>query len=159
MSIATPPLATDALGRAGLRTSLPRSGRAEAVFERTGQLTRDAPRTRQARRIAAALLRLWGLEELVDPVCLAVSELVTNALVHGQGDNVTVRMLLSDTQLRVEVCDAGSWTPRLQPPDPLAQGGRGTLLVQAFADAWGVAEGGPVWCVFNLSASAAGAAA
>ncbi|MFE5677293.1 ATP-binding protein [Streptomyces erythrochromogenes] len=153
MSIAAPPLDADALGRAGFRASAQSHRQADASFERSGLHERDAPRAGQARRITAALLRLWGLAGLVDPACLAVSELVTNAFVHGQGETVTIRMSVSDTHLRIEVRDGGSWTPKPHSPDPLAQGGRGMLLVEAFADAWGIADNGAVWCVFHHETS------
>ncbi|WP_078990776.1 ATP-binding protein [Streptomyces sp. XY413] len=153
MSIAPPPLEADALGRAGFHASAQGHRQADASFERSGLHGRDAPRTGQARRITADLLRLWGLAELVDPACLAVSELVTNAFVHGEGETVTIRMSVSDTHLRIEVRDGGSWTPRPLSPDPLAQGGRGMLLVEAVADAWGIADSGAVWCVFHHETS------
>ncbi|MFJ3637755.1 ATP-binding protein [Streptomyces sp. NPDC090112] len=153
MPIAARPLDSDALARAAFHTSAPGHRHAEASFERSGRLGQDAPRTGQARRIAAALLRLWGMAELADPACLAVSELVTNAFVHGQGRTVTMRMFVADGRLRVEVRDGGSWTPRPRPVDLLAQSGRGTLLVEAFADEWGV-SGGTVWCVFHPAGGA-----
>ncbi|MGW2995688.1 hypothetical protein ACWDA9_29415 [Streptomyces sp. NPDC001193] len=86
---------TDLLIRARLRSSVP--ARIEASFERTGQLDQDAHRAGQARRIARAWLHLWGASDLVDPAVSALSEVVTNAFVHGQGDMVTVRLTLPVT--------------------------------------------------------------
>ena len=40
------------------------------------------------RRIGAAKLRLWGLPWLVDDAQVVISELVTNALLHGTGDQI-----------------------------------------------------------------------
>ncbi|MGG8410306.1 ATP-binding protein [Streptomyces sp. 12297] len=151
MLITAPPSDADGLSRARLRRPMTRPGRAEAAFERTGQPDLDARRPRQARRIATACLRLWGLSELVDSVCLALSELVTNAFTHGGGETVTVRLSFADGQLCFEVCNAGVWVAKPPFPDLLAQGGRGLLLVDAVADTWGITEDGTrVWCIIRV---------
>ncbi|MFI5620475.1 ATP-binding protein [Streptomyces sp. NPDC051567] len=109
----------------------------------------DLRRPGQMRRIGRAYLRRWGVPELVDTTCLLLSELVTNSLVHGEGETVGVRLYLTPEHLCVEVRDGGPWVPR-PPAGPLAQHGRGLLLVDALADAWGIAEdGGCVWCVLR----------
>lgn len=149
MPIAAPPLDTDVLSHAGLRHPLPAPGRAEVAFERTGQFGKDARRPQQARRIAVACLRLWGLSELVDSACLVLSELVTNAFIHGRGETVTVRLSFTHTRLYIEVCGS-PWKPKPPSPAPLTQGGRGLDLVDAEADTWGIAEDGTrVWCVIR----------
>lgn len=108
----------------------------------------NAQRPRQTRIIATACLRLWGLPELVDAACLALSELVTNAFTHGRGTSVTVRLFLTPTELCFEVCDGSPWVPKRPSPDPLASGGRGLSLVDAVVDAWGITQDGSrVWCV------------
>ncbi|MCX5078991.1 ATP-binding protein [Streptomyces sp. NBC_00424] len=112
--------------------------------------TQDRQRPRQSRVIAAAFLRLWGLAPLTDPACLALSELVTNAFVHGRGASVTVRLFLTAAELCIEVCDGSPWVSRQPSPDPLAPSGRGLSLVDAVVDAWGVCEDGArVWCLIR----------
>lgn len=140
---------TDLLTRARLRSSLP--ARIEASFERTGQLDQDAHRVGQARRIAHAWLHLWGAADLVDSAVAALSEVATNAFVHGHGHTVTVRLTLTDGQLLIQVEGSGPWLPEVSCPDPdqLEEGGRGLWLVDALSDSWGVLEGGQIWCIIR----------
>lgn len=99
----------------------------------------------------------WACESRADDVLLCVSELVTNALLHGvppgRGYLVCMRLEPADGILRVEVHDSGDGKvgPVDAVPAPDAEGGRGLLLVAALADKWGVGEGNPgkvVWCEF-----------
>ena len=73
-----------------------------------------------------------------------VSELVTNALVHGIG-TITLRIDVEPAALRVEVSDEGNVA--LAPsPTPGAHGGWGLRIVDQLADDWGVLEGSTkVW--------------
>jgi anti-sigma regulatory factor (Ser/Thr protein kinase) len=116
------------------------------------------PRNRRsasaARRFAAETLAGWGLAETsrADDVLLCVSELVTNALVHGVPPGRQLRLFLryDGRVLRVEVHDSGSGVPRIV-DDADDQGGRGLLLVAAMSDKWGVRVrelGKVVWCEF-----------
>ncbi|MFE5771389.1 ATP-binding protein [Streptomyces sp. NPDC056485] len=142
---------TDLLRRARLRSSVP--ARIEASFERTGQLDQDAHRVGQARRIARAWLHLWGAADLVDPAVSALSEVVTNAFVHGQGETVTVRLTLTDVRLLIEVSGGGPWAPKRHSREPLEESGRGLWIVDSISDCWGISEGGLVWCVIRRNTS------
>ena len=85
--------------------------------------------------------------EICDTVALLVSEVATNALVHGAGD-VEVRVLQRDGRLRVEVSDGSPELPRPRAVGPDAEGGRGLALVDALATDWGTATsatGKVVW--------------
>jgi anti-sigma regulatory factor (Ser/Thr protein kinase) len=83
---------------------------------------------------------------------LVVSELVTNAVQHGSGP-VHVR-IVDGASVRIEVTDARP-VERLEArdPDPDDPRGRGLFLVEALADAWGVADapngGKVVWAEFG----------
>jgi anti-sigma regulatory factor (Ser/Thr protein kinase) len=84
---------------------------------------------------------------------LLVSELVTNSVIHGDGD--AVRMVLEVDRrgrLRCEVIDAGSgFVPMARPPERETPGGWGLGIVEQVADRWGVREGSThVW--FELPA-------
>jgi anti-anti-sigma factor len=94
------------------------------------------------------------VEELVDRAVLVASELVTNAVVHSQGP-VRLRLELHQQRLHLAVYDQ---SPRLlalatEPGDLDAEGGRGLLIVDQLASAWGVrhAPGGgkAIWCVLE----------
>ncbi|MGD3106403.1 ATP-binding protein [Streptomyces sp. YGL11-2] len=105
-----------------------------------------------ARNRAARLAGDWGQCELAEDVRLLVSELVTNALVHGRvrGRHVRVRLTLTAAVLRIAVTDArGERLPSVGEPGPRVPHGRGLRLVGAFSDRWGVrvlGVGKTVWC-------------
>ncbi|MEV0485752.1 ATP-binding protein [Streptomyces sp. NPDC050508] len=108
-----------------------------------------------ARHFAHAFLVEWGLADVErsGDVLLCVSELATNALVHGVPPGRQFRVFLRyDGQvLRVEVHDSGGGSPHVGAADDGDEGGRGLLLVAALADKWGVAErdlGKVVWAEF-----------
>ncbi|MEU8571538.1 ATP-binding protein [Streptomyces pathocidini] len=84
--------------------------------------------------------RAWGERELADIAELLTSELVTNALVHtGRDAEVTATLERSGpSRLRVEVRDYVEHRPVQRNADGEATGGRGLMLVQSLADAWGV---------------------
>ncbi|KUN79436.1 PAS sensor protein [Streptomyces bungoensis] len=104
---------------------------------------------RHARRFAKRTLRTWNVPpDALDSALLVVSELVTNALVHTDGQ-VRLDLSLVGHRLRLAVADT---SPR-SPVKPThigweATGGRGILLVEAVSDAWGtvpVSGGKQVW--------------
>lgn len=114
-----------------------------------------------ARGMIREALVAWGMHERVDEAELAADELITNALVHTDGGAVlTVRMMPDPVRrLRIEVHDlAASW-PRRREPGDAETSGRGLLLVDQLADAWGVephGAGKSVWCEFRDPAPAPG---
>ena len=83
----------------------------------------------------------------LDDVALVVSELVTNAVVHGAGD-ITLDVVVDDDSVLVEVSDREPHLPD-QPNAALdAESGRGLLLVSRVATHWGVRRTEPgkvVW--------------
>ncbi|CAM5283067.1 non-specific serine/threonine protein kinase OS=Streptomyces tendae OX=1932 GN=GUR47_26005 PE=3 SV=1 [Streptomyces tendae] len=76
----------------------------------------------------------------VDDCVLLLSELVTNAVVHGKSDApwlVRVEWFRLGTSLRVEVHNPGlPESVRLRCPDADDAHGRGLLLVDSVADSW-----------------------
>jgi anti-sigma regulatory factor (Ser/Thr protein kinase) len=65
-----------------------------------------------------------------------VSELVTNAMEHGEGD-VTVTIRCPGERLRVEITDGGAALPARRYAMPGALSGRGLEIVERLAVAWG----------------------
>lgn len=108
-----------------------------------------------AREFTRAALDDWGADaHRADDILLCVSELTTNALLHGvpPGRGYLLRLLPYEDGLRVEVHDSGDGAPVRPGPDEGAEGGRGLLLVETLADKWGVGEREPgkvVWCDFT----------
>lgn len=116
----------------------------------------------EPRRDAAALARRhvrtamldWGLDDLVDPVLLLTSELVTNALLHS-GTWITVLIVRDGLGVRVTVGDGSSVPPIRRRRSANASTGRGVQLLGAVADGWGwdpVGDGKEVW--FRLLSAA-----
>jgi anti-sigma regulatory factor (Ser/Thr protein kinase) len=131
---------------------------------REGHPSRPAPRRTamavaqaQPERIAAArhhlreLLHDWQDTEQVDSAVLMVSEMVTNVLVHTDGDALIVAEVAHgapDRRLRVEVTDTSDELPHRRRPGEMASSGRGLLLMEMLADNWGVdprGEGKSIW--------------
>lgn len=90
-----------------------------------------------ARRTVLALCGPAGLAGLGDTAALLTSEVVTNAVVHGQG-TVHLRARASAGRLRVEVQDDGAGSPSPRQAADDAEGGRGLALVAVLAATWGV---------------------
>jgi serine phosphatase RsbU (regulator of sigma subunit)/anti-sigma regulatory factor (Ser/Thr protein kinase) len=112
-----------------------------------------------ARTMIRDAVKSWGLVERVDDAELAADELITNALVHTDGGAVlTLRMMSEPSRrLRIEVHDLASNWPRRRDPGDAEVSGRGLLLVDQLADAWGVephGAGKSVWCEFREPAPA-----
>ncbi|MGW8065020.1 ATP-binding protein [Streptomyces ziwulingensis] len=76
----------------------------------------------------------------IDDCVLLISELVTNAVVHGRSDEpwvVRVEWFRAGTSLRIEVHNPGlPENVRLRCPDADDAHGRGLLLVDAIAGSW-----------------------
>ncbi|MET7309021.1 MULTISPECIES: SpoIIE family protein phosphatase [unclassified Streptomyces] len=108
-----------------------------------------------SRHMIRAAVRAWGAKERADEVELAADELITNALTHTDGGAiVTVRVLTGPRRrLRVDVEDRSSALPRRRDAGETGVSGRGLLLVDRLADAWGVESRGTgkcVWCEFII---------
>lgn len=94
----------------------------------------------QARRFVARALDAWNRSDLRERAVLAVSELVTNAFLYGEGD-IALVVSLGDS-LRVEVRDDGPGLPAQRHYSPTSTTGRGLHLVGHMADRWGTTHGG-----------------
>lgn len=100
----------------------------------------------------------WERSDLSDEACLLTSELVTNAIVHGQSE-LSVKVQLAQRALSVEIRDENPSLVRSQVVAELAESGRGLQIVEALSLTWGVrpAPGGKaVWFSLDASAPASG---
>ncbi|MGW4457009.1 ATP-binding protein [Streptomyces albidoflavus] len=121
---------------------------------------RYRPSVRVARADARALADRWQHPQLADDLALAVSELVTNAVIHGatgRGSHVQVTYALLEDRLRVEVRDAADGRPLLfqnrAARAELHALGRGLTVVAALSHRWGVIPrviGKSVWAELLL---------
>ncbi|WP_445256348.1 SpoIIE family protein phosphatase [Nocardioides aurantiacus] len=112
-----------------------------------------------ARAFTHRHLHSWGVgPDLADTAVLLVSEMVTNALVHAGGP-ARLELSVASDRLRIAVTDVEPHEPALGAPDQDSTHGRGVLLVEALATAWGVAPSGSgktVWAELRLEPAGAG---
>ncbi|MFF4092517.1 SpoIIE family protein phosphatase [Streptomyces sp. NPDC001834] len=138
------------------------------LLRRDGEPSRETTTRRAALTIAQAepeqistarqqlreLLHDWADPEQVDAAVLMVSEMTTNVLVHTDGDALLIVRATGEPgerRLRVEVADGSDELPHKRSPGELASSGRGLVLLEMLADAWGVdPQGGGKLIWFEL---------
>ena len=110
--------------------------------------TEDVPRVRHE---LIARLRAAAIATDLDCVGLVLTELLTNALVHGSLP-VEVHAHTDGDRVRVEVCDgSANGVPHRRMAEPTDVTGRGLMLVAGLVDRWGVEPSGTgkvVWAEF-----------
>jgi serine phosphatase RsbU (regulator of sigma subunit)/anti-sigma regulatory factor (Ser/Thr protein kinase) len=123
-----------------------------------------------ARRFLTDLCDQWGLSSLVDDAQLALTELVSNAVLHA-ATPVTVSISCGEDMLEISVFDGSPVMPVLRRVDELpgdddgtrphvqdageSARGRGLLLVDALVAEWGISpqsDGKAVWARTPLPA-------
>jgi anti-sigma regulatory factor (Ser/Thr protein kinase) len=97
-----------------------------------------------ARRFTELVLKRFNvLDDVREDVVMVVSELVTNAVMHG-GDypdqHVLLVLLRSGATLHLKVYDSDSRMGPRQQPSGDSESGRGLVIVNALAERWGVRE-------------------
>lgn len=126
----------------------------QAAADSDGLVVTSAPRSiALVRRYAADACVAFGWGDSVDIITLLVSEVATNAVLHGYGPDIRVRVLAHGERLRVEVSDSSPELPVPRGTAINAEQGRGLALVEAFAAHWGAEaepDGKTTW--FELDA-------
>lgn len=124
------------LEKVDLEVELPRANAAPGLARRA------------MRRLCAD--RIEG--DLLADAELLVSELTSNAILHGKGQTITLRAWLDEDRLLVEVVDDGSgFEHELRRKDFEQVGGWGLELVEDVSSRWGVREGTThVWFELEL---------
>jgi anti-sigma regulatory factor (Ser/Thr protein kinase) len=104
-----------------------------------------------ARAAAKRLLAGQLSRERLGELSMVISELVSNALLHGRGQ-VVLRLGLDEGIVRGEVIDqGGGFEHEIRERGPEEVSGRGLFLVEALTSRWGIHEGTThVW--FELAA-------
>ncbi|GFH36782.1 ATP-binding SpoIIE family protein phosphatase [Streptomyces pacificus] len=107
----------------------------------------------RARAFLAESLVAWDCAQVADDAGLLVSEVVTNAVRHGQGP-VRLQVRRNSTELTVEVSDHSHLPPRIRPAGADDESGRGLILVESLAGGWGVRpadDGKTTWFTLRLA--------
>ena len=104
-------------------------------------LPRDASAAAAARRELRERLAGRLPRRVLDDLALVVSELVTNAVLHGQG-GIRLRLQVDAENVRGEVVDAGGgFAHELREAGRFATSGRGLPIVDRLTTRWGAHEG------------------
>ncbi|MEI5008201.1 PAS domain S-box protein [Streptomyces sp. PmtA] len=106
----------------------------------------------RARAFLAKSLVDWGCAQVADEAQLLASEVVTNAIQHGQGP-VRLLMRRNSTELTVEVSDHSHLPPQPRLAAADDESGRGLILVETLAGSWGVRptdDGKTTWFTLHL---------
>jgi serine/threonine-protein kinase RsbW len=95
------------------------------------------------------ILSAGGVEpDVVNAVCVAVSEAFTNAVVHGNRENqsksVSLRVQVNDSDIIADIVDEGYGGVKKiesrKPSTEFDEGGRGIDLIRHFADSYRLTE-------------------
>ncbi|MFI9030243.1 SpoIIE family protein phosphatase [Streptomyces sp. NPDC053560] len=111
----------------------------------------EPERIAEARGQIRDVLHDWADEDQVDSAVLMVSEMVTNVLLHTDGDALLVAEISGTRgarRIRVDVADSSDELPHRRRPGELASSGRGLVLMELLAGAWGVdprGDGKSIW--------------
>lgn len=101
----------------------------------------------EARRLLRQALPGDASEDAIDAAALALSEIVTNALVHA-GTPMRLRVILTSSSVRVELADGSVHLPLPRDYSRAAGTGRGLHMVTEVVDQWGAhhdEDGKVVW--------------
>ncbi len=119
------------------------------VEERRLTLVSDPRSARAARALVREVLGEASDKGWIDSAELAVSELVTNAVLHARTP-LEVLVRVEGDHVRIEVTDSSDLAPVVRSPGQGATTGRGLAIVASVSSSFGVErrpDGGKVvWC-------------
>jgi anti-sigma regulatory factor (Ser/Thr protein kinase) len=120
--------------------------------EATLSFAADPVGAADARRFTRGCCTEWGIDDVLDTATLLVSEVVTNAVLHG-ASTVELTLRAGPGSLRVEVRDDNEALPVRKRYSQTAATGRGLVLLEALSSAWGAepeSAGKVVWFDLDL---------
>jgi anti-sigma regulatory factor (Ser/Thr protein kinase) len=103
-------------------------------------LMADRAAAAAARRVVEDAIRAWRVPVDADAAVLLTSELVANAVTHGNqaaGTFVLLTVAREQACLRVDVHDGSADLPVIDEASDDSETGRGLLLVTSLSDEWG----------------------
>ncbi|AWZ04317.1 MULTISPECIES: ATP-binding protein [unclassified Streptomyces] len=127
-------------------------------LSRQQRFPRARASVRAARQFVGDTLGDWGVCERRDDIRLCVSELATNAVLHGVplGREFSVRLEREGGIVTIGVRDSGPGRPVVQQPDLGAPSGRGLWLVVELADEFRICDervGKTIWAGFKVGSA------
>lgn len=107
------------------------------LYQRRVRLARQPSAAAEARSQIRATLQAWKVPVDHDIAILLASDLVTNAIIDGDGETVTLAIRCSRGQFRIDVYDQSRYLPASADGPARADTGRGLVLVAALSTEWG----------------------
>ena len=111
------------------------------LYQRRVRLTREPSAAAEARGQVRAALGDWKVPVDPDIAILLTSDLVTNAIRHGDGETITLAIRCARGHLRIDVYDRSRYVPAaVQSPGDTpgdASAASGLVLVAALSADWG----------------------
>ena len=107
------------------------------LYQRRVRLTRKPAAAAEARSQVRVAIRDWKVPVDADIAILLTSDLVTNAIVHGDGETLTLAIRCSRAHLRIDVYDQSRSLPLGMDESADTDAGRGLVLVAGLSTEWG----------------------
>jgi hypothetical protein len=113
------------------------STRPTKLHERRVRLTRKPAAVAEARSQVRAVICAWKVPVDPDIAVLLTSDMMTHAIVHGDGKTITLAIRRSYGHLRIDVYDASRSLPTAVDEPAVTETGHGLALVAALSTEWG----------------------
>ena len=107
------------------------------LYQRRVRLTRKPAAAAEARSQVRVAIGEWRVPVDPDVAILLTSDLVTNAITHGDGETLTLAIRCSRGHLRIDVYDKSRSLPLGMDEPADTDAGRGLVLVAALSTEWG----------------------
>ena len=107
------------------------------LHQRRLRLAREPTAAAKARSQVRAIIHAWKVPVDPDIAVLLTSDLVTNAIMHGEGETVTLAIRCSCGHLRVDIYDASRSLPMAVDEPAGTETGCWLVLVAALSAEWG----------------------
>src|SRR5260370_35297403 len=107
------------------------------LHQRRVRLTREPAAAAEARSQVRAVISAWQVPVEPDIAVLLTSDLVTNAITHGDGKTITLAIRCSCGQLRIDIYDTSRSLPMAVDEPAVTKTGHGLVLVAALSTEWG----------------------
>jgi hypothetical protein len=101
------------------------------------RMAREPAAAAEARSQVRAVIRAWKVPVDPDIAVLLASDMVTDAVMHGDGATVTLTIGCSRGHLRIDVCDTSRSRPAAEDGPAVTETGHGLVLVAALSAEWG----------------------
>jgi len=105
------------------------------LYQRRLRLTREPAAAAEARSQVRTAIRDWKIPVDPDIAILLTSDLVTDAIRHGDGETLTLAIRCARGHLRIDVYGRSRYVPA--GADQPADAHRGLVLVVALSTEWG----------------------